>query len=148
MSELAIRNFRIMRMNQPPIGLEARNFKDFIERAKCRSRTETVRALQNGKSFFVQSGDNDYHSRAKTRSSINVALEAFRNITESGSDAPCFLHMLTHDKAQISFSSLPKKGGLNSSQIRGEFAKYLDKLVSEGTVLVLTGASAHAGPLK
>ncbi len=144
MSELAMRKFRVMKsIRQPPIQVEARNFKDFAERASDRSRTETVRALRKGKAFFIEGEkNNDSYSKAQTFGGINVLLEAFRNISESEENL-CSLHILTHDNAQISFASMPRKDGLTSSQVRNEFAKHLNELVSQGTVLVLSGTGSR-----
>ncbi len=145
MSELAIKKFAVMKgIRQPPIQVEARNFKDFIETAGCRARTKTVKALRKGGAFFIESEKNpDSYSKSMWFGRINVALEAFRNMSdlENGS---CTLHIFTHDNAQISYSALPKKDGLNGSQVRREFAKALNGLLSEGTVLVLSGNKAHA----
>ena len=140
MSELAIRKFRVMRsIREPPIKVEARNFKDFMERTSDRSRTETVRALRKGKAFFIEGEKSDTSSKTESFGRINVALEAFRNMSEYEENS-CLLHVLTHDNAQMSFSLLPKKDGLTSSEVRSEFAKDLSELVSQGTILVLTGS--------
>jgi hypothetical protein len=141
MSELAVRKFRVMRnIREPPVKVEARSFKDFMEKTSDRSRTETVRALRKGKAFFIEGEKPDSSSsKAESFGRINVALEAFRNMSESEENS-CLLHVLTHDNAQMSFSLLPKKDGLTSSEVRNEFAKDLNELVSQGTILVLTGS--------
>ena len=144
MPELVMRKFNVMKsMDKPPVQVEARNFKDFIEKASDRSRTETVRALRKGKAFFIE-GENSSSSSSKAESfgRINVALEAFRNMSESEENS-CLLHVLTHDKAQMSFSLLPKKDGRTSIEVRNEFAKDLNELVSQGTILVLSGAGSR-----
>ncbi len=150
MPELAMKKFTVLRPDRPPFHVEARNVRDFSEKARCTSRTEMVRALRKGKSFFIEKNERqDYHSRGEDFCRINVALEAFRNMGESGES--CCLHVITHDNAQISFSLLPKKfDGDNgsstneSNEVRRKFAKYLHSLVSQGTVLLITGANADS----
>lgn len=143
MSELAMRKFRVMRnIREPPIQVEARDFKDFAEKAKYKSRTETVRALRKGKAFFVESEKGgDSLSKASSFGRINVLLEAFRNMSDSSES--CQLHVLTHDKAQISFASMPRKDGRTGEEVRNEFAEHLNELVSQGTVLILRGTGSR-----
>jgi|GEM_PF-2402560 len=146
MSELAIRKFTVLRLDRPPSSIEAGSFREFAGKARCRSRTETVQALRKGRSFFIERDEKqDYNSKAESLGRINVALEAFRNMSESGE--PCYLHILTHDNAQLSFSKLPENGKKENAT-RREFARYLDSLVSQGTVVIITGNGAAADSSK
>ena len=150
MPEPAMRKFTIMRLDRGPFRLEARRFKDFMEKTKCRSRTETIRALRKGESFYIGEEGQGYHEKADTLERINVALEAFRNMTNSGNNEFCFLHILTHDNTQLSMDSFPlgaknKKGEkVENSEVRSEFARDLTRLVAEGTILIVSGNKAHA----
>ena len=144
MPEQVTKKFMVLReMRKPPIEIEARNFRDLAKTAKDRIRTETIRQLREGKSFYIDSERSpDYHEKMHNFSRINVAIEAFEDVIAADGDSSCYLHVLTHDNAHLSFGIVPQ------GTTRRRMAAMLNDWIAEGTVLIISGANAHADSSK
>jgi len=109
-------------------------FKSFTEKARCRSRTETVRALREGKAFFMQSnGEVDYCTRMGNLGKFNVMIEALRNLNNTeGKDSYGVCFMLS-DGNQYFHTSFPE----NPSPKR-ELAKMFNEEMLKGAVILIS----------
>jgi len=114
--------------------ITAECFKSFSEKSKYRSRTETVRALLSGKSFFMQSnGEEDYHARMNSFGKFNVMIEALRNLNDmNGKDSygVCFL---LADGTQYFHTSFPEY-----PSPRRELAKMFNEEMLKGAVILIS----------
>ncbi len=137
---ILLREFAVRCRNGAETAVKARCFTDFTERAGCRSRTETVRALRRGRSFFFGAGEkSDYHARAESFGKINIMLEVLRNMVNSEGMDSCSIHVFVPDgNGQVPLNSVPR------GSLKRELAKFLNECLYEGHVMVITGNRAHA----
>jgi len=128
-----IRKFAI-KSNGKYLEVQAGCFRKFTEKARCRSRTEIVRALRSGRNFFIQSdGESDYHKKMHNFGKFNVMIEALRNLNDIyGKDSygVCFL---LADGTQYFHTSFPE-----NPMPRRELAKLFNEEILKGATIIIS----------
>jgi len=144
MSELATKKFKIVKRNEGPVEIKARDFRGFLGKAGDTSRTKTLRALREGRSFFLEPENGlDYHKKSDNFGRINVAIETLRNMKESDGQDSCYLHVLDRVGAQLSYDVFPE------GEERRKLAHMLNRCISEyGATILISGNKAHADSSK
>lgn len=114
--------------------VEAGCLRTLMARAGDRSRTETVRALREGRSFFMQGEENpDYQTRMHNFSRFNVMIEALRNLNSAeGKDSYGVCIMLSNG-TQYFHTSFPPNPG-----VRRELSKELSNQISNGATILVS----------
>lgn len=128
-----IRKFAI-KSNGKYLEVQAGCFRKFTDKAKCRSRTETVRALRSGRNFFIQSdGELDYHKKMHTFGKFNIMIEALRNLNDAEGKDSYGVCLMLADGTQYFHTSFPE----NTSP-RREMAKLLNEEMLKGAVILIS----------
>ena len=128
-----IRKFAI-KSNGKYHEVQAGCFRKFAEKARCRSRTETVRALRSGRKFFIQSdGELDYHKKMHTFSKFNVMIEALRNLNDAEGKDSYGAYMILSDGTQYFHTSFPE-----NPMPKRELAKLFNEEILKGTIILIS----------
>jgi hypothetical protein len=128
-----IRKF-IIRSNGKHLEIKAGCFRKFTEKAMCRSRSETVRALRSGRKFFIQSdGGLDYHKKMNTFGKFNIMIEALRNLNDSEGKDSYGVCMLLADGTQYFHTSFPE-----NPMPKRELAKLFNEEIMKGTIILIS----------
>ena len=128
-----IRKFAI-KSNGKYLEIQAGCFRKFIEKARCRSRTEIVRALRSGRNFFIRAdGEHDYHKKMHTFGKFNIMIEALRNLNDSEGKDSYGVCMLLADGTQYFHTSFPE-----NPMPKRELAKLFNEEIMKGTIILIS----------
>ncbi len=114
--------------------IQAGCLRAFTDKARCRSRTEIIRALRSGRKFFIRAdGESDYHKRMNTFGKFNVTLEALRNLNDAeGKDSYGACIMLCNG-TQYFHTSFPE-----NPDMKRMLSKELMSQISRGATIIIS----------